>query len=873
MKHDKFTPSLLLVSLLCLTCAPLSTAQPRQAQPRAPRQTAQPRRRPTTTTRPVATPAQQPSPQPAQSPARRETERSFDSLVAAESYGIYAEMRSVGQFLRSEDFRRAAEALQVLAGPNSLSEQAIVESLFFLATHAEALKDARLVLAAMPTRESIPDGMFALEFSSVEAASSLEPKLRNFMSRQTGAATQRSSASAGRAAKTRHATSDNTPNTEGGDTPSRAEKEVERPVQIRRVANIIFSTDRAFTLKAIGGTGLPSLAEDMRFQSVRSRFSSDPIFIYLDIARLTQASRRSREKYEQQRAEYESQSQQTQSTIVTADPGTTPVDAMLEPSIDVTMSQTSTDEIPELEPGVAVVMDEGVDPHAGDDPVNVVTDEDAALQTQATAEESGLSTGAGAVTNSSEFMSAFIFDRLLGGIPRWPETVGFSIGFDGDDYVLRALASNAPGGRHSIIPLLPAFVSGPVTTLEASAVAPAGTDIFAAASIDWRQVYEAILNPGPEFVPPPPAMTTGDAGEVDGGEVEEAKPAQTREQAVEALEKVLGFKIKEEFLPALGHEIAFSAPLSWWHVKPSFNPDTKSAAADNARPGPILIASLSNPDAMRKMLPRLLAAGSISMSNTVEKRAGFEINTSSGISYAFVNNYLVLAYETSALRHFADTVQQQGLISNQNFRAATTWQPRQKIGQVYISPTMIETFIAEARKWADPSDPELEALFARLNIRPTATSYAVTDEGDGRLFHELRLPKSLITIFSTQSAIFLRQSSRIQNETMAMTYLRSVHMAEQAFKSTMGKGSYASLDELTTRLGRRGSWPHLSKDELEQAAYKIELTISGTGFQATATPKEYGRNARRSFFIDESGVLRGADRKGEPATADDPPVD
>lgn len=43
-------------------------------------------------------------------------------------------------------------------------------------------------------------------------------------------------------------------------------------------------------------------------------------------------------------------------------------------------------------------------------------------------------------------------------------------------------------------------------------------------------------------------------------------------------------------------------------------------------------------------------------------------------------------------------------------------------------------------------------------------------------------------------------------------------------------------------------------------------------FEISATPEEYGQGGRRSFFLDGSGKLHGADKHGEMATADDPPV-
>jgi hypothetical protein len=44
------------------------------------------------------------------------------------------------------------------------------------------------------------------------------------------------------------------------------------------------------------------------------------------------------------------------------------------------------------------------------------------------------------------------------------------------------------------------------------------------------------------------------------------------------------------------------------------------------------------------------------------------------------------------------------------------------------------------------------------------------------------------------------------------------------------------------------------------------------GFMLGATPVVYGKDGRRSFLLDASGTLRGADKNGAVATADDPSV-
>jgi hypothetical protein len=42
------------------------------------------------------------------------------------------------------------------------------------------------------------------------------------------------------------------------------------------------------------------------------------------------------------------------------------------------------------------------------------------------------------------------------------------------------------------------------------------------------------------------------------------------------------------------------------------------------------------------------------------------------------------------------------------------------------------------------------------------------------------------------------------------------------------------------------------------------------GFELAATPEEYGKTGRRSFFLDDKGKLHAADKKGAPAGGDDP---
>ncbi|MEJ7708710.1 MAG: hypothetical protein WKF84_02370 [Pyrinomonadaceae bacterium] len=54
--------------------------------------------------------------------------------------------------------------------------------------------------------------------------------------------------------------------------------------------------------------------------------------------------------------------------------------------------------------------------------------------------------------------------------------------------------------------------------------------------------------------------------------------------------------------------------------------------------------------------------------------------------------------------------------------------------------------------------------------------------------------------------------------------------------------------------------------------YRLEMIVSGGQFQATATPRVYAQTGQRSFFADETGVVRGGDINGNRATAAEPPL-
>ncbi len=128
------------------------------------------------------------------------------------------------------------------------------------------------------------------------------------------------------------------------------------------------------------------------------------------------------------------------------------------------------------------------------------------------------------------------------------------------------------------------------------------------------------------------------------------------------------------------------------------------------------------------------------------------------------------------------------------------------------------------------------------------------------------------------------------NEAPAIVTLRRLAEAVETFKKGFGKlpenlaqlgparrgevsPEKANLIEQELADGNKGGYvfryrvvqPEKSKDAKAEAAEPA--------YALTATPTEYGKSGKRSFFLDASGELRGGDKQGAEATAEDPKVE
>lgn len=111
------------------------------------------------------------------------------------------------------------------------------------------------------------------------------------------------------------------------------------------------------------------------------------------------------------------------------------------------------------------------------------------------------------------------------------------------------------------------------------------------------------------------------------------------------------------------------------------------------------------------------------------------------------------------------------------------------------------------------------------------------------------------------------------NERCTIRSLRTLHGAEMTYGATYGNGDFGSLSQLlkASLISRM-----LATGLLHGYAFNVTIVSQTPNLPAslkiTATPQTYGTTGVRSFFIDASGVIRGADKNGLPADENDPPI-
>ena len=131
----------------------------------------------------------------------------------------------------------------------------------------------------------------------------------------------------------------------------------------------------------------------------------------------------------------------------------------------------------------------------------------------------------------------------------------------------------------------------------------------------------------------------------------------------------------------------------------------------------------------------------------------------------------------------------------------------------------------------------------------------------------LAVPFGIIAAIAIPNLLAARRAA---NEGSAMYVLRRIGSAEATYqdqRQTFGTLEQLAADELIDPATASGT----------RNGYKFKINISqppdgDAEFEAIAVPADYPSSGRRSFLIDETGVIRAADSHGGDASRSDPPL-
>lgn len=788
--------------------------------------------------------AQRPA-QPTTKPPQREAppkpvDPILDNLLAADSYKLYGEVRNVGQLLTTGGAGDIVEPLIKFVGQQQL--ESVVK---FLKSNSEALATSRLLFASWPARTDVPNFFVAIEFENAQEAAKFSPKLETFLPTMLPTPTPTPPEAEAKPSDSAQAKQNEPEKQTNRSAPTssaakpNATPQPALPFVIKHGGSLVFISDRPFKFEKLLPAASKPLAEDANFRVARDRFSAESIFLFFNIE-LEDKTRPpapviSEEEKARMRAESDAREQAKE--------------ARAQQEIEKEVQKARAEEAanpPKSEATATLTVVEAPRP-----------------TTPKTEKEPAL-------TNASRQAGQML--ELIGiGEPQWPDAIGVALVQENNEYVIRAILIEPSDRQRLLIPVVPQLISGQAYTSQAPSVLPADTEVFVSASIDLSRTYEGMRK------------------QAETRAKNDARKAQAsgKEPPVDAFtefERKAGFKIKDDLMPALGNELVVAGSLKTLQGAGMFgptapaskpSPEKGDAKSESELKGsdvyPVLLIAVKDRDAARRLLPRVLDGFGVGEANLVaqtEKRDDAEIVNYAGLfAYAFVGNFLVIS-EAATVRRVVDAaVNHETLSGNNSYKASTQWESRQALGQVYVSPALMEQYREQLNKQAPKLDPALRDLVMRLSPLPQAITYSLNNEGFGAL-HELHLPKDLVvaTVAGTAAAMSaIKEGSPDTNEMIAIAGMGMIANAQNSYRSGPGKGSYGTIEQLTKE-------QMFMPDIFSKYGYKIDVTVIGDGFEAVATPLEYGKTGSRSFFVDKSGVVRGDDHGGGPATSGDKPI-
>jgi len=135
---------------------------------------------------------------------------------------------------------------------------------------------------------------------------------------------------------------------------------------------------------------------------------------------------------------------------------------------------------------------------------------------------------------------------------------------------------------------------------------------------------------------------------------------------------------------------------------------------------------------------------------------------------------------------------------------------------------------------------------------------------------ELLIVIAIILIIVTVALPKLNNATRYAHETAAVKAIQTIHTVQVQFNSQYGRyaTTLAELGPPATGAATAAAADLIGNDlaQGEKSGYKFTMTGSPGGYVINATPITYGSSGSRTFFSDQSMVIR-ENYGQEPATA------
>lgn len=353
-------------------------------------------------------------------------------------------------------------------------------------------------------------------------------------------------------------------------------------------------------------------------------------------------------------------------------------------------------------------------------------------------------------------------------------------------------------------------------------------------------------------------------------------------QQVEEIESSIGVSVRNELLPALGREIAFTEGFEVF----GGGAGRSVKKPDAPKPVRVALVEVRDREPFRKMVQKTFGQIPGAPPLAAVDYKGAELWEMAGFAMAFVEDFGIVGQTDDVRRCVDASASESTLAETPGYQSASSeW-----LGGAVVATYSSAEYDAdqleasakaqeELRKQIESGDGpgfDVEQMFAWQAVSTLTNPFGSTVLRNATGVNwENSSPMAPITAaynkLMREWIVDGPRRERIESShNTAIGALNLIADAESTYRAKNGR--FAGLDDLKSS----GALDAGAAEQIanEMSGYRLVVSSSGEGetakFSVTATPVMYGRTAKLSLYIDETGLLRAVDKQGAIASSDDP---